>query len=486
MGKICENTLKLFNVFFCLVVLIIIKFAVFDSNSVFQKLNIFKLIFSIILFICFLILIMKLFQRLSKNTLKIISLISLFIIIVFQIFFWKNFKVNPSWDFGVVFSAAEKFASGKTVLGDYFYNFYPNNIGIAIIWGYLFKVLSLMGISNYLDFSILINIIMVDITIVVIYLFIDKLHGNIISAVCSVLMIFITPLYTYTTIVYTDTLSMIFPIAIFFIYYNYYEKNRKNVNISMISIGVLIGVGVIVKTNVIIALVALIIYIIFTVKDIKKIVKMLLLMLIPFILVGNLYKVVEQKHIPIPLEKAGFPATHWVMMGLTNNGGYNPADVNFTSSITGKENKEKANIEMIKERLKNYGVSGYLKFIDKKLSYTWSDGTLYAPEKLRREPIENNKYQKYIIGNDRNLYLYVSQTSYTTLLILALITVIFLFKNKSDINYLFNISIFGVFLFLIIWETRSRYILCFLPVIILSASSGLNYMNKNIFKNRNI
>ncbi len=482
MEKMCENTLKLFNVFFCLVIGIIIKFALFDSNSVFQELSVFKLILSTIFFVCFLMLIMRLFGKMSKNKMKIIALFSFLMIVLFQIFFWKNFKVNPSWDFGIVFSAAEKFANGQIMLGDYFYKFYPNNIGIALIFGYLFKFLYSIGINNCLDFAIIINIIIVDITISVIYLFIDKLYGNIISTVCSILMVFITPLYTYTTIVYTDTLSMIFPILIFFIYYNFCEKKGRNTNVAIISIGILIGLGVIIKTNVIISLVALIIYIVFTVNDIKKIFKILLLMLIPFILIGNFYKVVEQKHIPIPLEKAGFPATHWVMMGLSNNGGYNPKDVDFTSRIDGKENQEKANIEMIEKRLKDYGFSGYLNFINKKLSYTWSDGTLYAPEKLRREPIEVNKYQKYIIGNDRTAYLYLSQISYLTILILIFIAALFLFRSKSKINYLFNISIFGVFLFLIIWETRSRYILCFLPVIILSASSGLNYINKNIKK----
>ena len=476
MGKIFENTLKLFNVFFCLVIAFIIKIAFFDSNSVFKELNKLNLFLCILFLITVLIFAVKLFGCLNKKTLKSISIISLLIIICFQVFFWINFKVNPSWDFGVIFFQAEKFSQGQVMFGEYFYNNYPNNIGITLALGYIFKIFSFLGGTDYLNFAILINIIIIDITVVLIYLFKNKMYGEIVSTTISMLMILITPLYTYTTIVYTDTLSMIFPLIIFYIYYIFIDNNSKGNNLAALAIGIIISLGVIIKTNVVLGLIALIIYIIFTKRNIKEILKIVITIVISFILTFNIYKIIAQRHIPIPLSEAGFPYTHWVMMGLDGNGSYNPNDVDFTQNIEGKENKKKANIQEIKTRLSKYGVSGYLQFLNGKLKYTWSDGTLFAPEKLRRSPIENNRYQNYIIGEDRDIYLYVSQSSYIVVLGLILLGAISLFKKEININYLFNIAIVGVVLFLILWETRSRYIVCFLPILILSASNGLNYI----------
>ena len=45
---------------------------------------------------------------------------------------------------------------------------------------------------------------------------------------------------------------------------------------------------------------------------------------------------------------------------------------------------------------------------------------------------------------------------------------------------LFNICIFGIFLFLMLWEACPRYLLCILPIMIASASNGLNNIMKLI------
>ena len=50
------------------------------------------------------------------------------------------------------------------------------------------------------------------------------------------------------------------------------------------------------------------------------------------------------------------------------------------------------------------------------------------------------------------------------------------FLEKTERSSVFSVSqltLFGIFLFLSIWECNSRYLVCFIPVMILTASDGL-------------
>ena len=50
------------------------------------------------------------------------------------------------------------------------------------------------------------------------------------------------------------------------------------------------------------------------------------------------------------------------------------------------------------------------------------------------------------------------------------------FLEKTERSSVFSVSrltLLGIFLFLSIWECNSRYLVCFIPVMILTASDGL-------------
>ena len=135
-------------------------------------------------------------------------------------------------------------------------------------------------------------------------------------------------------------------------------------------------------------------------------------------------------------------------MGLVGDGQYNHSDVEFTEKLPNKEVRRSENIKEIKKRLNNYGFIGYLKFLNHKIKFTWSDGTMFSIEKLRRDPKEITRLHQYVIGDKKYAFVYLSQVGYLIMLINILIGAINLFKGKKTQGYLFNITIFGVFLFL--------------------------------------
>ena len=220
--------------------------------------------------------------------------------------------------------------------------------------------------------------------------------------------------------------------------------------------------------------VAIIIYILCTNKIIKGLVSNLII-LISFLVIFSGYKAIASYVMPIKYSEAGLPMTHWIMMGLKGDGGYNKEDVDFTSSFKDKEKAKKANIEEIENRLRDYGFKGYLEFLDKKIKFTWNDGTYYSINKLCRQPLEDNKVEEYVIGEKNHMLIYLAQMSHLVLITLIFISSIAAFKygDKHKIVQCAQIAIFGVFLFLIIWETRSRYLVCILPMMMFAAIGGL-------------
>ena len=80
----------------------------------------------------------------------------------------------------------------------------------------------------------------------------------------------------------------------------------------------------------------IIIYILCTNKIIKGLVSNLII-LISFLVIFSGYKAIASYVMPIKYSEAGLPMTHWIMMGLKGDGGYNKEDVDFTSSFKDKE-----------------------------------------------------------------------------------------------------------------------------------------------------
>ena len=148
-------------------------------------------------------------------------------------------------------------------------------------------------------------------------------------------------------------------------------------------------------------------------------------------------------HNSMPRGETGIPSTHWIMMGLNNPGGYDDNDAHFSIGLKNddKSNQEikEANIQIIKERIQNYGFTGMIDHLKQKINYTWSDGTYFSIRKLIREPLmENNPYADYMIGHQNKYFIYFSQISHITLIGLMLIGAFRLLRKKDTIRIHFN------------------------------------------------
>lgn len=478
--KIKASLLSLFNIIFILTILFIIKVAIFDG-SIFLKIDPLILIALLVLVIIGVVIINVTINKLSYKKYKYIVLILFGIIFALQIFIAKELTVFPEWDFGVVFYQAEELVNKTGEISSYFYEMYPNNYGILFIMVILFKILRIFSL-DFLKGGILFNIIIIDITLFLVYILSKKLYGLKTAVLSLAMAVFITPFYMYSPIIYTDTISMPFPLIMILCYLKAKDEEGTK-RIFYIFIGaVFISLGILIKTNIAIFAIAIVMYDILTNKNIRKCVLNLCIIISTILIINTAFNIYLDNISPLKKSERGYPVTHWIMMGLTGNGQYNPADIEFTSSLPNKEIRKIEIKKEIKKRLSNYGLKGYLKFLDNKIKFTWSDGTMFSIEKLSRNPKEITTLHQYITGEKKYVFVYFAQVGYLIMLINILIGAISLFKGKKTEGHLFNISIFGVFLFLILWETRSRYLVCFLGVFMLSASNGISKVNKYINK----
>ena len=117
-----------------------------------------------------------------------------------------------------------------------------------------------------------------------------------------------------------------------------------------------------------------------------------------------------------------------------------------------------------------------LEHLKDKIEFTWGDGVYFAPEKLKREPVKESPLHSWVLydGADYSkTYLYCSAVQ---LLLLAgiLLSVLRNFLERGKIREIqaMQLAVFGLFLFLLAWETRSRYLLNFVPVFLLLGVDG--------------
>ncbi len=148
-------------------------------------------------------------------------------------------------------------------------------------------------------------------------------------------------------------------------------------------------------------------------------------------------------------------------------------------------------IKEIKRRLKEYGPIGFLGHLYTKQSLTVAEGTLgwlYRDVENEKTPVINPLYEPYtkdlpvakwirtyFLSTDRPQYRYYVFVKQLVWIVMSAGLVLVYLKRKNDDDFHFlSLAVFGGLLFLTIFEGgKTRYLIQFLPQILLLASIGL-------------
>ena len=126
------------------------------------------------------------------------------------------------------------------------------------------------------------------------------------------------------------------------------------------------------------------------------------------------------------------------------------------------------------------------------MTFVWHDGTYWVPIKLAKGMLNHGTLHEVVLetGKYVNVYKYIPQAMHFGMLIYIIIAIIKSINSKemNNIQNILVITVFGMFIFLLIWETRSRFLLNILLFMLILSVNGIEYLSEivNIDKLKNI
>jgi hypothetical protein len=141
-----------------------------------------------------------------------------------------------------------------------------------------------------------------------------------------------------------------------------------------------------------------------------------------------------------------------------------------------REKVTQIHLSELKKRITEKGWIGNLHYNIQKLAHTWTDGTYYSLNKLKREPVEPESFNRLVDFKSGDLLQGFARIQH--FILLAGLLFLVKLKNRNEMITFAMLSIIGFFLFFLIWETRSRYLVSLTPLLIIVSCIGYFGTNK--------
>ncbi len=414
---------------------------------------------------------------------------------LFQLWYAKQTYTEIGWDCStVVLSASPQ--------GDpYYFLTYPNNILIGFLFRAANKAAEVFEISNVWAVCIGVNLLFLDAGIVFGALCCKKLLPLRGYYLAFGLLIAVVGLSPYLTVPYSDTMALPFPIAIFYFLLLYREQTTLGKRLVLaLLLGMTTLAGYLMKPTVVLVWIAWGIWLLLQKhrRPEKRAVVRALCVILAFVLglgmVQGAQKLAKQTVLGEYNREELFyeneiPMTHFFMMGLHDEGGlfgaYYGEDADTTRAIAGKREKMGYHLSVIRQRLADYGVFGFLKHLYQKYVWITTDGTFFygGEGHFHRDIPKEETGLRGLLQNFtycetpfyQQVYGQYLHALWAFLLLGNLWFAVSSFRRRGmGMEFVMQLSLFGLFLFLMLFEARSRYLFLYLPFFILLASQGLS------------
>lgn len=360
---------------------------------------------------------------------------------------------------------------------------YPNQIFLAGLFRAIYMFMMNFELTDFYDYYFMLVLISTALTcaVVVFVAFISKKITNNLCAVATfILAAVFLGLSPWIMIPYSDNFAMFCTVFVLFSYTNIKPRPIKWGLIFLFSI-----IGMAIKPTAIFVLIAIIVVevvlIITKHKKIQNVISTTAGVLIAIVLSATVINCVSSYGVKIN-EENNFSATHFLMMGVNmeNQGSWTIDDVNFSRSFNTVEAREDANINEWLWRLQTYGPVGIGKIFFYKTMTNFGDGA-FAWEAERPWMMENKGFNPLVWGiygidpadnhNDNNNYFaYAWQVMW---LMIILGNILLIVKNKNNkYEFMMCISMLAISAFLTLFEPDPRYIMLYVPYMVIMAPWG--------------
>lgn len=420
-----------------------------------------------------------------------------------QVFIAYHTYFLSSWDARYVVDGAHAFASGHPEYIDTaYFSLCPNNMALVALYGAVGRLVNgifhiEMGKERFALLLILLQIVLNNLTGIALFTFVRRMvrklnasdEGCPNTAAFSAWLIYL-PLIAcspWFLVPYSDSTALLIPILSLLLLT--WRKDISRPLYAAIAVGLLGGLGFLIKPQSSIVLIAAVIveFVHLFCKDnharrtnVIQLAAMLFsawIMIIPF---NNALI----KSTQVDLDKqAAVGVTHFLNMGLNpdTNGAYSYADLLAASAVPANE-RTLWGISSALKRLSDMDAGDYIDHTIRKSLINFSDGSFawgvdFAYQLLDEKdsffsPLLRNIF--YSTGEYYPILLTIQQAIWLSVLFLSPIAAIACKRSKNaDLLSPALLSIIGILFFNMIFEAKARYIMIYAPVLIAVAMIGL-------------
>ncbi|MBF0714764.1 glycosyltransferase family 39 protein [Gemelliphila palaticanis] len=368
--------------------------------------------------------------------------------------------------------------------GERYFLVYPNNINPTIILYWIYRIANFLGISEVLALHFFCFMV-TTITMFLIFKTAGKLFDKPKQTLVLLLTLIYIPFQMYSLFYYSDTFMVILVALIMYVLIpsdgSFIFRSKH-----IIAVAIIIAFGWNLRSNIIIVLPALLIYLMFF-KWYKKVALLLISFAISFILFGKGFDMLWNYYGFFQDDGYRFPMLHWVMMGMSIQGGsYNWQDFQYTYL---SQDKAADDLSLFFNRVFHRPLFLNLVVFVLKIRGNWSDGTINYTNGTRALREGDGFLWQLFYGSHNSIFIYTSQMLYAVIIFSM---VYYMYKRRKDYitsMFLFQIILFGVFMFHLIWEAKPRYVYAWMPLIFILAARGISIFievnNTTIFNKYN-
>lgn len=374
----------------------------------------------------------------------------------------------------------------------HYYEWYPNNSLITLVYFSIFKIASFLKIGSFENLIFLLIIFQCALCFISAFISFNIVNDYTKSTNYGFLAWLITVIFVcfspWIMIPYTDASSILIPLIILRLFQKCIKKykDRYLVMISFISF-----IAFKLKPQSFIISISILLYVLFNFKckvNSLTFLKRLLLIAVPFLICIIPFKYVSNTILHVSSNAANsITYNHYLMMGLNDktDGAYYQLDVDASLSVNNTSDRVKYNNEIIKKRIKNFGTVGLIKHIVKKTLVIYNDGTFawnmegtFYNRLLNKNNVISSASRNFYYVDGK--YIGVFNCFFHFAWLIILIGISFLFKKSNNpIILVTKLMFIGIFLFELLFEARARYIFCVFPIMIIMFCLSVYEFNLN-------
>ena len=398
--------------------------------------------------------------------------------------FGIKFNIIPYYDLSNLQNETQEMLNngGEFVNNEYFQQ-YKNKVPLTIFIYCIYKIGMILGVSNLNIFATVVNAFLITITAFFTYLSVKKIKNYKLGLTTLIFFVLNPIFYIYSSYYYHEIVCMPFAaIALYFFFSGIRNESAKKKIINFIVCGLILAIGFKINTVLCVLLIGIILGLIIN-NRLNKLflakISSLILGFLSGIIIINI--ILTCLNVP-EKRKQEIPPTYWMKLGVNtnSNGGYIYTDFEETISTKSYRNKIKSDVKIIIKRLNAMGVKGWIELQKIKLNRTWTNGEYGYIDKLSHIHKMNDSYE-YIVGNNRNVFVYYCQIMKASMLTILIFSLIHELRKKErkkkELSYI-CIFILGSFLLHIIGEAQEIYGLTYLPWMMLLFGVGIEEIEK--------